>query len=1691
VPEFGSPRVTVTGPAGTREGGLRVRGRRRPADAGAAAASPSGEAAAPGGAEPGFGGPVGGGPVAGGPVPATGGLRAAGGDPARQPEPAPTGATGSVCAPAATAPVPAAEGGPESPAAPPSTAGGDPAVLPTALTGEPRLPTAERPAGPVALVPVASPFRTVGDLVEAAGIPSVVSLADLADPLRRRSLARAFLADPALLRWLGAFAEQVAAGRGRAWIVQGPYGAGKSHLLAAIAIWASGEALPGLPGVRPRPARPPAVAAVSLIAHAADEPLEAVMRGAIAEATGLKARLPALLRWPRAQAFAAIRQALGGRGLVVLLDELSEFLRSKPAGPSLTEDVRFLQFLAEWASTVPAHVVAALNEPLAASLYLAPDLRRRLGDRFPASLALGEAHLADLIARRLRHLRPGARPWLLARYAELRRAFGPLPFTAEAFVGLYPFHPQTVAWLHDLRGLLSAQRGAVDFACATLAGDPARGIAPFLDRPAGSLVCPDDLCDHFLERLREIPATEALAAVVLPALARDAAAVFPDPEPRDLAVRAAKLLALAAAAEPPRRLGAREVTLALLHRLTDLGPGPNHEFAAAVLARLAAAGAYVAAEAAPARDEPLYRLDAQLDAGLQLSRLLAHARAEASRDGLSPFGRLAAWCDDPDLPLARLCQSGETVQEIPWRGSRRVVRLVLSHVDAPAEADLRRLLCGLETSEADAAVILVPPVPGEPERSRRAWSAGARRLIAATHPRALVFCWLPREPSPAEAATLLDALAHARLADAPPEPAEVRDRLAAALAEARARVRAVYRALYAEGAILGSDGPADQAAGLPPGERLAGLLGAALARRFPRHPELRLPATHGPLLRALRVLCREGRSDGGQAGASALLEAYLPFGLVTRTADGGVRLRLEPAAAPVLGEIQAALRGASPDLPLAAPDLYARLRRAPYGLQRRAFETVMLLVVGAGIADLCRGGRRLAAEKLVADAIWEADGLAPGEILAPGPAATLASLPWLPERLRQGPLTQAAQREAWTAVREWCAGQAALVRECQDRLQDVGQLPSARTLAATAAEDLRRLGALAAAGAGEAVAPAEGLLRFVLAWEGQAEAAALVARCRDLRRFLAEGFDRHLWMAGYLEAAGGAMAADDPLQAQRASLAARMLAPVGAWAELQAAFEAFRAAYAASYQAAHTATVGEAVTRPYRAIRGSPAGAVATALSGLPATESPVAWAAVERQLEAALAGGCAVPDAELAERLRRTALCGCGFRPRQPVRRPPAEAIAADAERSARGYVASLAAPPAEQRLRAHMAGLRAVGRAADAERLAAFLRRAPRAALADVAEALAGETGVWIREALEGQLVVLERDPAELAERLRGRVLVPDGVLAEVRAWLAGVPPGGFVRMAGRTETPPASAPGGWRQALAALAEPGAVAVVVAALWDGAADPGEVERLLAAEAGPASGTCRAAARVVRALEAVRRGPPADAAGWEALWSGPAARGQRELGRLRLAAAEAGPLPLPALSAWEAEWAQATRGLRAAFARVRPGEGIEALWRRMALADARHLWWLDAMRADLADDLLEAVAGLVSVRERGLLWARLPTTTEAQLAALRAAGCELPLLTWREDAAEAVGPAILRWPFLDDRVHTSREPYGELAAGFAEQCRHRVRPALAALPAGTEVWLFSDHGFAESPGRDGPRYLHGGGSPEEVLVPWLRLVRA
>ena len=180
--------------------------------------------------------------------------------------------------------------------------------------------------------------------------------------------------------------------------------------------------------------------------------------------------------------------------------------------------------------------------------------------------------------------------------------------------------------------------------------------------------------------------------------------------------------------------------------------------------------------------------------------------------------------------------------------------------------------------------------------------------------------------------------------------------------------------------------------------------------------------------------------------------------------------------------------------------------------------------------------------------------------------------------------------------------------------------------------------------------------------------------------------------------------------------------------------------------------------------------------------------------------------------------------------------------------------------------------------------------------------------------------------------------------------------------------------------------------------------------------------------------------------------------------------------------------------------------WRPQAL----YFIWLDGLRLDAGETMVAELDQTGSIQQeiaRGLHWAPLPAVTATQLASLQEAGVAFRFLDAGSPdhdlatlarAGNRLVPGqedvALRLDLVDDRIHTATDDYAafqeELALGF----RRRLLPLLAALPEQSLILLTGDHGytinhsFRTEDKHKQPRYLHGGCSPQEVLVPWLLL---
>ncbi|CAD7780826.1 MAG: hypothetical protein KCCBMMGE_01030 [Candidatus Methanoperedenaceae archaeon GB37] len=158
------------------------------------------------------------------------------------------------------------------------------------------------------------------------------------------------------------------------------------------------------------------------------------------------------------------------------------------------------------------------------------DAFAKIKDRYPVRLLFAGAHIEEIVSERLVKKRLQAKAYLEELYEYFKQTFNYLPFDWEQWFKLYPVHPLTIQLLHELRGLFSQHRGAIDFVYSRLKGDTKRHIPSLLNAPPSTLLSPTLIFDHFSDRLRETLETNPYYEKVYGLYKQLIPGLFPDPE---------------------------------------------------------------------------------------------------------------------------------------------------------------------------------------------------------------------------------------------------------------------------------------------------------------------------------------------------------------------------------------------------------------------------------------------------------------------------------------------------------------------------------------------------------------------------------------------------------------------------------------------------------------------------------------------------------------------------------------------------------------------------------------------------------------------------------------------------------------------------------------------------------------------------------------------------------------------------------------------------------------------------------------------------------------------------------------------------------------------------------------------------------------------------------------------------------
>ncbi|GAB4267524.1 MAG: hypothetical protein Kow0092_20900 [Deferrisomatales bacterium] len=1108
---------------------------------------------------------------------------------------------------------------------------------------------------------------------------------------------------------------------------------------------------------------------------------------------------PEALVEDRHETFARILEEVasrGFRGVVLLLDELSEFFRSKPDARRLNEDARTLQFLGELTASAPLWIVAAVQESIERTGDIAQVTFRKIKDRFPVKLALSTLHIRELLSQRLVRRKPGADEAIRRIYEDFRRQFPTFGWPFDHFRDVYPVHPATLALLEGLSDLFSEHRGIVDFVHSQVAGDPQRRIPGILDRPCHELLAPDSIYDHFASRLQEFSAFNVYPRHVVPHLDRVIETEIEEEEDRALARRLVRVLVLYQihpTAEPPTVRGLTELAACLLG---DQDPDLSVQFVAeALLDRIVAASRFLVRRPAPSGDplEATYRVVTRDDPGKTLEARLRHVQESIGPEDtrlLVPV--LAELPASMGWPGPELLDAGME-RTVSWRGSSRRCLALFCAPGGEAEVHARvrerleagvvdfALVVGVGDSElrCEHAAFWRVPVPGD--------DALLREYLAARLLREEL-----RPENPADA-PLIDLAEEAAKRRAP--------------AAAQAALGAVF-----EGEFLFPEIPLDPTARqLKRFDRLVEAAGEHLLEaRYPRFARI-APRGVTPSPRLYQRLLEEWVIPGSLSLHAArerrLAEVVeglaVPLGLVELRSGSYVfapDLQAHPLLAALLGRLR-------PAAPTPLPEVLEELGRGPFGVPRDTAAFLLASLACAGIVSLLKRGRTLPLEFLHLASVETAEAVALGELLSPADRQTLMEecgflAPaggWEAFGLRQ-------QREAWQAALKLKEKTGKLLEELHGRLEAVGDYSAFQALDREGVRRTLQAARDVLAEIKVSYPAREGLERFLAAWRGRGLTAEQLEGLRGLHRFLTRDAEQVIFIHHYVRhAAAEAAAEGDPeLEALRAEVLERLESPElfarpEEAARLGEAFARFRDAYGRLYAEAHgayhqrvgPAPLGKGAKRALEVLR---------RLASIDRLDQPPGLAALLRQVDGPQPQPC---RRRVEELLLRAPLCDCGF---QLGQAGPAPAQAGDLEGAidacVAGYREILGRPEIQEALEARAYALKdASGAAAERlQRLLAAVRGGAAVSLVDLVDAATAEE---LGAALAGRVSVEHRSLADLAFQLAGRRLQPGQVQEVVAQWLSAPETGTVVALEGAEGTAPQAAPSGpplWWEVLSA---------------------------------------------------------------------------------------------------------------------------------------------------------------------------------------------------------------------------------------------------------------------------------------------------
>ncbi len=687
--------------------------------------------------------------------------------------------------------------------------------------------------------------KTLGDFVKARRFPAVITgahireLRENPDSDETLDFVGGYLGfDARSHHALEALLTSLSGDKGGAFWLNGVYGAGKSHLLGAVALLCDGAAHEVFGALYPAFApllkrfAPRLVISIALDDYSARTfDLEGIFwRELDTQAARQNLNLPARKAdESRAENFAQLENALrenGLSGLVICIDEVSLFLGGRER-EGLQSDAAFLQFLGQHSRRSALWIVGAIQKTVEDIGDLETYSLSQIRDRF-TTLPLSLAHLPALVEARLRVISDAqAVDELCAQtFAAQSEALPRLDFGPQEWRALFPFHPSAIDLLEKVTSRFFSRTRSAALFCV-------HALDKCGDEAATARVGPERIWDYFVPELESHPDLRALGEV-WESWEPLAASIAPS-DSDDMRRTMKFLLVSKIAGQNPTPL---HVANALGFDV-GLGGDGNLDYARQLLEKLRRNAPFVALERGDEALGDRYAIDLGKRVGELARRQIAQSAEGLSVGDARLMAQALRAAGAEPMPLSQL--SGGNIATM-WANSPRAIAVDVES-GASAATLANRILSTREAGALASAFLLILPPFSLDEWDR----FGVINLLEDPRDRAAFWMWKPRPPARDEWELCRESEA-ARLAASDPALADNRrgraitEHLEKGASARDAQLARVVTRLYLEGELVLGTGVALEAAELARGETFAALLESvadfALPQLFPRWPEI-------------------------------------------------------------------------------------------------------------------------------------------------------------------------------------------------------------------------------------------------------------------------------------------------------------------------------------------------------------------------------------------------------------------------------------------------------------------------------------------------------------------------------------------------------------------------------------------------------------------------------------------------------------------------------------------------------------------------------------------------------------------------------------------------------------------------------------------------------------------------------------